>query len=188
MAAPGSPWGHPRAAGEGGGGTRAGDGRRAGVARTSAFGDCWHWGGPARSPQPQRVPGVSPCPGEQLQGGQACGQGRGGQSRAGNGAGEHPVLFLVSISSLFSTCFPYLDLLFLSSPPLLAILILLLLLLSSSPLFFWAASSSSPLGLHILFPHHLLLLTFPSSLLGLIITSWATFSSLLSSLSSPPLR
>ncbi|XP_038008224.1 GAS2-like protein 1 isoform X2 [Motacilla alba alba] len=83
--------------------------------------------GPARSPQPQRVPGVSPCRGEQLHGvGQSCGQGSGGRSRAGNGAGEHPVLFLVS-SSLLTR--PHLFS-FLSSPPLLAILVILLLIFS----------------------------------------------------------
>lgn len=99
---------------------------------------------------------------------------RAGVDRAELGMGLESTQFSSwSLSSLFSTCFPYLDLLFLSSPPLLAILILLLLLLSSSLsslllgclLLFssWPShpfpSSSSPLDLPLFssWPHHHLL-------------------------------
>lgn len=122
--------------------------------------------GPARSPQPQRGPGVSPGPGEQLQGGRPVVRAGGARAELGMGlestqfsSSPHssPLVFLILTFSFY-------------------LLLLFLLFLSSSfyllsPLFFWAAFSSWPSHPY---PSSSSLLGLP---LGLIITSLATSSS-----------
>lgn len=149
VTAPGSPRGHPRAAVGGWrwhlcGDTRPGDGHRAGVARTPALGDCWHGGGPCKEP-PARPEGCRGCPhamGSSSTGGSWCGQGSGGQGRAGTWeqgwrapSSSHLGLFLLILLCSFSS-----SLTSSSSSPLHAILVSLLL--SSSQI-----SLSSSFGL-----------------------------------------
>lgn len=195
VAAPGSPRGHPRAAAGGWRWHPGGDGHGAGVARTSALGDCRCWGGPCESPQPRRAPGVSPARGEQLRGGTMVWSGQWWPEQSWHLGMGWRALSSSHLGLFVSPQFSPLDFLILSFSSSCLLLLFLLFLSSSSsshlllpPLFFLAASCFPCLLLSSFTSfssHHLLFLTFPSSLLGLIITSQAAVSALHSVLCAP---